>query len=135
VVVEEIEILANRSAASANEIEFILASIQRETSELTQAMELEYGELTQETHLIEETKVNLGEILNVCHEIETLANSMSLATVSQVKLSQQVRQNLTESANRTQLINASSEHILNSLKNTVAISELLEASVKDYKAD
>jgi methyl-accepting chemotaxis protein PixJ len=133
VVVEEIEILASRSASSANEIELILASIQRETSELTQAMESEYGELTQETRLIEETKVNLSEILNVCHEIDTLANSMSLATVSQVKLSQQVKHNLVETVKISQLTNASSQLISASLKNAVDISEQLQASVEDFK--
>jgi methyl-accepting chemotaxis protein PixJ len=133
VVVEEIEILANRSSAAANEIEFLLTTIQRETSELTQAMELEYGELTQETHLIQETKVNLSQIMNVCQEIDALAHSMSFATVSQMKLSQQLKQNLAEAVKISQLNNVYTENISGSLKNAVDISEQLQASVKKFK--
>ncbi|AFZ03019.1 GAF domain-containing protein [Calothrix sp. PCC 6303] len=133
VVVEEIEILANRSASSASEIEFILANIQRETSELTQAMELEYQELTQGTRSIEETKVNLTEILNFCHQIDTLASSMSLATVSQVKLSQEVKHNLTEAVKIAELTKVQSEHVSDSFKKAVDISEQLRGSMEDFK--
>jgi methyl-accepting chemotaxis protein PixJ len=131
VVVEEIEILANRSATAAGEIELLLTSIQRETSELTQIMELEHGELTQGSELIEQTKVNLNQILDVCQEIDALAHSMSSATVSQVKLSQQVRHDLAEAVKISQSTNG--EQISVSLQNVLDVSKKLQASAEAFK--
>jgi methyl-accepting chemotaxis protein PixJ len=131
VVVEEIEILANRSATAASEIELLLTSIQRETSELTQIMELEDGELTQGSELIAQTKFNLNQILDVCQEIDALAHSMSSATVSQVKLSQQVRNDLEKVVKISQ--SANGEYISVSLQNVLDISKKLQASAEAFK--
>jgi methyl-accepting chemotaxis protein PixJ len=133
VVVEEIGILANRSATAANEIELLLTNIQRETSELTQIMELEYGALIGETNLIAETKINLEQVLNVCQEIDTLAHSMSSATVSQVKLSQQVKHDLLEALKISKSTHLDTESTLVALQGAVDISQQLQASIEPFK--
>ncbi|MEO1186745.1 MAG: methyl-accepting chemotaxis protein, partial [Cyanobacteria bacterium J06636_27] len=80
VVAEEVAALANRSSEATAEIEDIVAGIQRETSEVVKAMELGITQVVEETRLIEDTKQNLNEILDVSHQIDGLVESISAAT-------------------------------------------------------
>ncbi|MGB6299127.1 MAG: methyl-accepting chemotaxis protein [Rivularia sp. (in: cyanobacteria)] len=133
VVAEEVAALANRSGDATAEIEDIVADIQRETSEVVKAMELGITQVVEETRLIETTKQNFNSILNVSHQIDGLIESISAATVIQVKTSKQVTNLMKEIAKISENTENSSQEISISLQKTVDISEKLAASVDAFK--
>ncbi|MEM6400409.1 MAG: methyl-accepting chemotaxis protein [Cyanobacteria bacterium P01_D01_bin.116] len=133
VVAEEVAALANRSSDATAEIENIVAGIQRETSEVVKAMELGITQVVKETHLIEDTKQNLNEILDVSYQIDGLVESISAATVIQVKTSKQVTNLMKGIAQISENTGNSTHNISTSLQKTVEISEKLAASVDTFK--
>ncbi|MEL7242561.1 MAG: methyl-accepting chemotaxis protein [Cyanobacteria bacterium J06573_2] len=133
VVAEEVAALANRSSEATAEIEDIVAGIQRETSEVVKAMELGITQVVEETRLIEDTKQNLNEILDVSHQIDGLVESISAATVIQVKTSKQVTNLMQEIAEISENTGNSTHKISTSLQQTVDMSEKLAASVDTFK--
>lgn len=133
VVAEEVAALANRSSEATAEIEGIVAGIQRETSEVVKAMELGITQVVEETRLIEDTKQNLNEILDVSHQIDGLVESISAATVIQVKTSKQVTNLMKEIAKISENTGNSTHEISTSLQKTVEISEKLAESVNTFK--
>lgn len=133
VVAEEVAALANRSGDATAEIEDIVASIQRQTSEVVKAMELGITQVVEETRLIETTKQNFNSILDVSHQIDGLVESISAATVIQVKTSKQVTNLMKEIAKISENTENSSQEISISLQKTVDISEKLAASVDAFK--
>ncbi|MEM7712265.1 MAG: methyl-accepting chemotaxis protein [Cyanobacteria bacterium P01_A01_bin.68] len=132
VVAEEVAALANRSSEATAEIEGIVAGIQRETSEVVKAMELGITQVVEETRLIEDTKQNLNEILNVSHQIDGLVESISAATVIQVKTSKQVSNLMKEIVKISEETGNSTQEISTSLQKTVDISKQLAASVDTF---
>ena len=132
VVAEEVAALANRSSEATAEIEGIVAGIQRETSEVVKAMELGITQVVEETRLIEDTKQNLNEILNVSHQIDGLVESISAATVIQVKTSKQVSNLMKEIVEISEETGNSTQEISTSLQKTVDISKQLAASVDTF---
>ncbi|MBV6626039.1 MAG: GAF domain-containing protein [Rivularia sp. (in: Bacteria)] len=132
-VAEEVAALSNRSSDATAEIEDIVASIQRETSEVVKAMELGITQVVKETRLIEDTKESLNEILNVSHQIDGLVESISAATVIQVKTSKQVTNLMKDIAKISENTGNSSQEISLSLQKTVDISQKLAASVDAFK--
>ena len=133
VVAEEVAALANRSSDATAESENIVAGIQRETSEVVKAMELGITQVVKETHLIEDTKQNLNEILDVSYQIDGLVESISAATVIQVKTSKQVTNLMKGIAQISENTGNSTHNISTSLQKTVEISEKLAASVDTFK--
>ncbi|MGB3639487.1 MAG: methyl-accepting chemotaxis protein [Rivularia sp. (in: cyanobacteria)] len=133
VVAEEVAALANRSSDATAEIEDIVANIQRETSEVVKAMELGITQVVEETRLIETTKQNFNSILDVSHQIDGLVESISAATVIQVKTSKQVTSLMKEIAKISENTENSSQEISISLQKTVDISDKLAASVDAFK--
>lgn len=133
VVAEEVAALANRSSEATAEIEGIVAGIQRETSEVVKAMELGITQVVEETRLIEDTKQNLNEILDVSHQIDGLVESISAATVIQVKTSKQVTNLMKEIAKISENTGNSTHEISTSLQKTVEISDKLAESVNTFK--
>ncbi|MEO1432097.1 MAG: methyl-accepting chemotaxis protein [Cyanobacteria bacterium J06633_8] len=133
VVAEEVAALSNRSSDATAEIEDIVASIQRETSEVVKAMELGITQVVEETRLIEDTKESLNEILDVSNQIDGLVESISAATVIQVKTSKQVTNLMNEIAKISENTGNSSQAISLSLQKTVDISQKLAASVDAFK--
>ncbi|MGB3652762.1 MAG: methyl-accepting chemotaxis protein [Rivularia sp. (in: cyanobacteria)] len=133
IVAEEIAVLATRSSDATAEIEEIVTNIQRETSEVVKAMELGITQVVEETHLIEDTKQNLNEILDVSHQIDGLVESISAATVIQVKTSKQVTNLMKEIAQISQSTSNCSTSVSLSLQKTLDISNKLAASVDGFK--
>jgi len=133
VVAEEVGELAVRSAAATQEIEQIVGNIQRETSEVVQAMELGTTQVVEGTRIVEEAKQSLGQILDVSRQIDSLVQSISTATTSQVQTSQTVRQLMKDLAAVSQRTSASSRQVSESLQQTVEISQELQETVGTFK--
>ncbi len=133
VVAEEVGELAARSAAATKEIEQIVENIQRETTEVVQAMELGTTQVVEGTHIVEDAKSSLSQILEVSRQIDLLVQSISNATVSQVETSQTVSKLMKEIAVTSQRTSVSSHQVSESLQKTVEISQQLQATVGTFK--
>ncbi|MBH8565067.1 methyl-accepting chemotaxis protein [Nostoc sp. CENA67] len=133
VVAEEVGELAARSAAATQEIEEIVENIQRETSEVVQAMEIGTIQVVDGARIVEEAKQSLSQILDVSHQIDLLIQSISTATVSQVETSQTVSQLMKDIAAISQRTSDSSRQVSQSLQTTVEISHQLQETVETFK--
>ncbi|MDZ8109871.1 MAG: methyl-accepting chemotaxis protein [Nostoc sp. DedQUE12a] len=133
VVAEEVGELAIRSAAATQEIEEIVGNIQRETSEVVQAMEIGTTQVAEGTRIVEEAKESLSQILDVSRQIDFLVQSISTATASQVETSQSVSQLMKDIAAISQRTSDSSVQISQSLQETVEISQQLQETVGTFK--
>jgi methyl-accepting chemotaxis protein len=133
VVAEEVGELAARSAAATKEIEQIVENIQQETADVVEAMELGTAQVVEGTHLVEDAKLSLSQILEVSRQIDTLVQSISSATVSQVQTSQAVTELMKEIALVSERTSDSTRHVSGSLQETVEIAAQLQASVSTFK--
>ena len=133
VVAEEVGQLAARSAAATKEIEQIVDNIQQGTAEVVEAMELGTAQVVEGTHLVEEAKLSLSQILEVSRQIDTLVQSISSATVSQAETSQAVTELVKEMAKVSERTASSTRHVSSSLQETVGIAQELQASVGTFK--
>lgn len=133
VVAEEVGELAVRSAAATQEIEQIVENIQRETSEVVQAMEIGTTQVVEGTRIVEEAKQSLSQILDVSRQIDSLVQSISTATASQVETSKTVSQLMKDIAAVSQHTSDSSRHVSESLQQTVEISHQLQETVETFK--
>ncbi|MEH2382265.1 MAG: methyl-accepting chemotaxis protein [Nostoc sp.] len=133
VVAEEVGELAVRSAAATEEIEQIVENIQRETSEVVQAMEIGTTQVVEGTQIVEEAKQSLSEILDVSRQIDSLVQSISTATASQVETSQSVSQLMKDIAAVSKRTSDSSRQVSESLQQTVEISQQLQETVETFK--
>jgi methyl-accepting chemotaxis protein PixJ len=133
VVAEEVGALATQSAAATKEIEQIVESIQRETSEVVRAMEVGTTQVVEGSQLVEEAKKNLTQILQVSRQIDQLAQMISTATVSQAQTSQSVNtlmQDIAQTSNRT---SNASRQVSGALQQTVQVAQQLQESVGAFK--
>jgi methyl-accepting chemotaxis protein PixJ len=133
VVAEEVGELAARSAAATKEIEKIVENIQQETAEVVEAMELGTTQVVEGTHLVEDAKQSLSQILEVSRQIDALVQSISSATVSQAETSQAVTDLMKEIAKVSERTSNSTRQVSSSLKETVGIAAQLQASVGTFK--
>ncbi|MGD1910204.1 MAG: methyl-accepting chemotaxis protein [Rivularia sp. (in: cyanobacteria)] len=133
VVAEEVGELAARSAAATNEIEQIVENIQRETTDVVQAMEVGVSQVVKGTQIVEDAKLSLSQILEVSRQIDDLVQSISITTDRGVDTSHQVSVLMKEIAAVSQRTSTSSRQVSESLQQTVAISQQLQDSVGTFK--
>lgn len=133
VVAEEVGQLAAKSGAATKEIEQIVENIQLETREVVRAMELGNTQVIEGSHLVEDTKKSLGQILDVSRQIDQLVQSISSATVSQAQTSQAVTHLMKEIALVSERTSDSSRQVSSSLQQTVEVTQQLQASVGTFK--
>lgn len=133
VVAEEVGELAARSAAATQEIERIVDNIQRETSQVVEAMEQSTAQVVEGTHLVEDAKRSLNQILEVSQQINELVQSISDATVSQVNTSETVSQLMKDIALVSERTSTSSRQVSSALRRTVEVAQELQASVGAFE--
>jgi methyl-accepting chemotaxis protein PixJ len=133
VVAEEVGELAAQSAAATKDIEKIVETIQRETSAVSQAMELSTSQVVEGTQSVEETKVTLKEIIALSNQMDTFLKSISTATIDQVATSQAVKLDMAAVALISEQTSDSSKQVSTSLQQTVTIAQALQASVGKFK--
>jgi len=133
VVAEEVGELAARSASATKEIEQIVENIQRETSEVVQAMEVGTAQVVEGTRIVEDAKHSLNQILEVSQQIDSLVQSISTATVSQAETSQTVSSLMKQIASLSEQTSDSSRKVSQSLQETVEVSQKLQDTVGTFK--
>lgn len=133
VVAEEVGELAAQSAAATKEIEQIVENIQRETGEVVKAMEVGTSQVVEGTHLVENAKQSLGQIVKVSRKIDELVQSISSSTVSQSKTSEMVTNLMKDIAKVSEGMSDSSRQVSLSLEQTVDLAKQLQSSVETFK--
>ncbi|MDZ8052355.1 MAG: methyl-accepting chemotaxis protein [Aulosira sp. ZfuVER01] len=135
IIAEEVASLAGRCSDATKEIAQIVEKIQRETNEVITAMELGTNQVVEGTNIIENAKSSLSQILNVSKQIDDLVQSIFLATASQVETSQAVSKLMQEISQVSVLTSDYSRQASQSLKQTVEISQELQAAVETFKVN
>jgi methyl-accepting chemotaxis protein PixJ len=135
VVAEEVGELAAQSAEATKEIEAVVENIQKETTAVVKAMEIGTTQVVEGTHLVEDTKQNLEQIVAVSLEIDRLLQSISAATVSQAQTSQIVTNLMQEIAYASERTSSASQKVSDSLCGTVEIARQLQSSVETFKVE
>ncbi|MFN4271138.1 MAG: methyl-accepting chemotaxis protein [Thermosynechococcus sp.] len=133
VVAEEVGELAARSAAATREIEQIIETIQQETQAVVSAMEAGTAQVVEGTHLVEEAKDNLQEIVAESQRIDNLVSSISQATISQTRTSELVGILMREIAKVWTELSGTANHISDSLQATAQAARQLQESVNVFK--
>jgi methyl-accepting chemotaxis protein len=96
-------------------------------------MELGTTQVVEGTHLVEDAKESLSQILDVSRQIDALVQSISTATVSQAETSQAVTELMKEIALVSERTSNSTRQVSGSLQETVEIAQDLQASVGTFK--
>ncbi|KAB8330837.1 GAF domain-containing protein [Scytonema tolypothrichoides VB-61278] len=133
VIAEEVGLLAAQSKEATSEIQEIVTNIQLEIREVVKAMELGTTQVVEGTTLVQNTKDQLNDILEVCHQIDQFVQSISHATVSQVQTSQEVSLLMEDIAKVSEITSNSSYQVSTSLQKTVEISQQLQERVRTFK--
>ncbi len=133
IVAEQVGALAAQSAAATKEIASIVATIQRETQEVSQAMESGTSQVVESTRLVESTKQSLGLVLEKSQDINQLMRSISQKTVSQADTSQTVTNLMQQIAELSEQSSESSKEIMRSMVETAQVAQSLESTVAKFK--
>lgn len=134
-VAEEIGALASQSGAATKDIEQIVESIQRETSEVAQAMELGTEQVIEGTQFVENTKKSLKKIFEVSRQIDQLVQSISQATISQAQTSDQATELMKQIAQVSERTANSARQVSHSLQQTTTVTQQLQGSVGAFKIE
>ncbi|WP_019504575.1 methyl-accepting chemotaxis protein [Pleurocapsa sp. PCC 7319] len=133
IIAEQVGALAEQSAAATKEIENIVATIQAETKEVSQAMESGNSQVVKTTHLVQSTKQSLGQVLEKSQEINQLMGSISQTTVSQATTSQSVTNLMQKIAQLSENTSKSSKEVAQSIVETAQVAQKLESAVAQFK--
>ncbi|WP_148662838.1 methyl-accepting chemotaxis protein [Scytonema hofmannii] len=133
IVAEEVGELAAQTVVATREIEQIVESIQLETTDVVQAMELGTTQVMDGTRIVDDAKQNLNQILEISRQIDLLVRSISEATASQVETSQVVSQLMKAIAATSQRTSDSSRQVSNSFAQTLQIAKELQQVVGTFQ--
>ena len=133
VVAEEVGALASQSATATKEIEQIVENIQLETAEVVNAMEVGTTQVVEGTRMVQDTKLSLGQIVEVSQQIADLIQTISGSTASQTAKAQMLSKLVQNVAKVSVNTSDSSRQVAGSLQETVEIAKQLQASVSTFK--
>lgn len=134
-VAEQVGALAEQSAAATKEIATIVTSIQAETQELVAAMETGTTQVVDSTHQVENTKVQLAEVLQRSQEIDQLMRAISASTVAQAESAQSVTVVMQQVTQASEQRSLASREVAQAMQATAQVSQKLQASVEQFKVD
>lgn len=133
VVAEEVGALAAQSATATKEIQQIVDTIQLETAEVVNAMEVGTTQVVEGTRMVQDTKQSLGQIVAVSQQIADLVQTISGSTASQTAKAQMLSKLVQNVAKVSENTSTSSREVAGSLQETVEIAKQLQASVSTFK--
>jgi methyl-accepting chemotaxis protein PixJ len=133
IVAEQVGALAAQSATATKEIASIVAAIQAETQQVSQAMETGTTQVVESTKLVEVTKESLRLVLEKSQTINQLMESISQATVSQAHTSQNVTSLMQKIAQLSENTSQSSKEVAQSIVATAEVAQKLESTVAQFK--
>jgi len=134
-VAEQVGALAEQSAAATQEIAKIVASIQAETQELVEAMEKGTTQVVDSTQQVEQTKLQLTEVLQRSREIDQLMREISTTTTTQAEAAQSVTTVMQQVSQTSEQRSQASRQVAQAMQATAQVSQKLQASVEQFKVD
>ncbi len=133
VIADEVRGLAAQSAEATAEIEALVASIQLETKEVAQTMEMGTQQVLFGSHLVDETRKSLTQITTASTRINHLVESIAQSAIEQSQTSQSVTQVMEEVAAVTQHTSTSASQVSESFQKLLVVAQQLQASVDRFK--
>lgn len=133
-VVEQIGQLAVQATVATKEIELLCTQVKSETSVAVKTIELGTTQVVEKANLVLDAKLSLGQILEVSHQIDRLAQSISTTTVSQAQTSDAVLALLKQIAQVLENT-ADSSLIVSALQQIQEVARQLQTSVSQFKTD
>ena len=133
VVADEVQRLAERSAVATKQIEQLVKTIQNDTNEAVNSMELTTAEVVNGTTLAKDAGITLGEIQNVSGTLANLIDNISdnareqSLTASQISITMNVVQGITHQTT------SSSMNAAQSVTELAHMAEDLRDSVSNFK--
>ena len=135
IVADEVRQLANRVAKALKEIEQIVKQIQSETGSVMTAMEEGTQQVIQGTHLAEQAKRSLEDIVQVSNRIDTLVRSITADTVQQTATSREVAHVMQSVESTAQTNSQEAQRVSGSLQNLVGVAGSLLTSVERFRVE
>ncbi|PZO14202.1 MAG: hypothetical protein DCF25_15225 [Leptolyngbya foveolarum] len=134
-VAEEVSELAVRSAAATEEIERIVETIQRETSDVVIAIEQSTSQVVEGTRRVEDARASLSQMMAISQRLDEMSRVISQATGSQVETSAVVSALMEKVAQVSRRTSDSSRAASETLKQTVTIAQDLQQKVATFTLD
>jgi methyl-accepting chemotaxis protein PixJ len=133
IVADEIRELAQQSAKATDDIEKLISSIQRATSEVVTAMEVGTEQVVSGSKLVDETRLGLNQIVTANAQIYRVVQAIAQATVEQAQNSEIVTQSMAEVATIAQSTANSATNVSVSFEKLIAVAKVLQGSVSQFK--
>ncbi len=135
IIADEVRQLADRIAKALKEIEQVVRQIQTETGSVMTAMEEGTQQVIQGTHLAEQAKRSLEDIVQVSNRIDTLVRSITAETVEQTETSQAVASVMQSVELTAQGNSQEAQRVSGSLQNLVGVAGDLLTSVERFRVE
>ena len=135
IVADEVRQLADRVGKALKEIEQIVRQIQGETGSVMTAMEEGTQQVIQGTHLAEQAKRSLEDIVQVSNRIDTLVRSITAETVKQTETSRAVTSVMQSVELTAQENSQEAQRVSGSLQNLVGVAGNLLTSVERFRVE
>ena len=134
-VAEEVSELAVRSATATEEIERIVETIQRETSDVVLAIEQSTSQVVEGTRRVEDARASLSQMMAISQRLDEMSRVISQATGSQVETSATVSTLMEKVAQISRRTSDSSREASENLRQTVAVAQDLQEKVATFVVD
>jgi methyl-accepting chemotaxis protein PixJ len=135
IVAEQIGQLSAQCLEVTKEVQQMLENIEMETSEVVKAIQVGTEKVLEKANMIKDAKHNLGQVLEVSHQIDELAQSIKGATASQAKSSSAIAFLMQQLLTASEHTANSSDMVSKSLQETQQVTLQLEDSVNAFKTD
>lgn len=133
VVADEVRSLARQSATATTEIEKLVQEIQRETLEVSAAMEQGIEQVVNGTNLVNETRQSLNAIVTSTEEISQLVAGITQSATEQTDQSQALAETMAELAMTANQTSEDAVQIADSFQNLLSMTANLKTSVGQFK--
>lgn len=135
IVAEEVRGLADRVTESTKDIQHLVSNIQKETSEVLQAMEQGNAQVVNGTDLVHKTKLTLNSIVAISEQIDEQLQFISSNTTEQSQSSQEVNLKMVDVADITENTSTEAQDVAQSLQELVKEAEMLKLSVSQFRIE
>ncbi|MEC4817520.1 MAG: MHYT domain-containing protein [Scytonema sp. PMC 1069.18] len=132
-VAEEISQLLVQSAEVTQQVQQIFNNIQLETREVAKTIEQKITQIVEGANLVKDTKLSIEQILETSHQMSSLMQSISSATVLQSQVSQAVVSLMRQVAKSSEHTADSSRVVSGALQETIKVALQLQESVSEFK--
>ncbi len=135
VVAEEVQRLSESSSNSTKQIESLVKSIQSEIKDVGNRMDESITKVVQGSQLADDAHEKLQEIESVSNQLADLIESISQATSSQVKVSEEIAQSMEEVGAVSKETSVASQETANSMTTLSDTAHALREAVEMFKIE